>query len=402
MNADYPIPREKTNVFLLAASQALFLIAAITVMTLSGVVGQQLTPEPALATLPVALMQVGTLLSTFWASMLMKRIGRRPGFLIGTVVGGVLGGGLSTLGVVLGSFAVFCAGNLLLGIYQAFAMYYRFAAADCASASFRPRAISLVLAGGVVAAIFGPWNADRSQALWGAYPEAGPFLIVTGLAVLATILVGLLQVPKTGEPQGVPAAQRPLGTIAGQPAFRVALLAAAIGYAVMILVMTATPLAMRSSGFGMSEAAFVMQLHTLGMFAPSFFTGSWIARYGVLNILLAGALILLGASAVAISGESLPQYAVALLLLGVGWNFLFIGGSTLLTETHNQEERGKVQGVNDMVVFGLVAAGSLLAGLLLHHLGWAGLNLAVIPPVLITLLATAWLRFGTVRWTPTV
>ncbi|QIT55264.1 MFS transporter [Aquisalimonas sp. 2447] len=388
------VPREKTNVAILASSQALFLIAAITVMTLSGVVGQQLTPDPALATLPVALMQVGTLLATFPASMLMKRIGRRPGFLIGTTVGGAAGGGLAAIGVAQESFLLFSLGNLLLGIYQAFAMYYRFAAADCASDTFRSKAISLVMAGGVLAAIFGPWNANYGQALWGAHPEAGPYLIVMALAVVATVLIGLLQVPAASEPGGAKP-QRGLPEIVTQSKFVVALLAAAIGYAVMILVMTATPLAMRQSGFEMGQAAFVMQWHVLGMFAPSFFTGSLIARFGVLNILLTGGVILLLSVAVAVSGDTLPQYWAALVLLGVGWNFLFIGGSTLLTETHTAEERGKVQGMNDLVVFGLVALGSLMAGALLHHLGWVGLNLTVLPFIAVTLLATAWLRFGT-------
>lgn len=387
------LPREKTNVALLATSQALFLIAGFTVMTLSGVVGLQLTPSPVLATLPIALMQVGTLVATFPASMLMKRIGRRSGFLLGTTFGGMAGGGFATLGVVTGSFAVFCLGNLLLGIYQAFAMYYRFAAADCASDTFRSKAISLVMAGGVVAAILGPWNAHHGQLLWTGHPQAAPYLVVTGLAVIATILVGLLQVPAAREPGGQ-AAQRSMGTIAAQPAFIVALLAASIGFGVMVLVMTATPLAMRQSGFDMSQAAFVMQWHFLGMFAPSFITGSLIARHGVLNILLAGGTIVIGAVTLALSGEALWQYWAALLLLGIGWNFLFIGGSTLLTETHTPQERGKVQGINDLTVFSLVAIGSLLAGALLHHLGWAGLLLSVLPVVAVTILATAWLRFG--------
>ncbi|MEX0449674.1 MFS transporter [Spiribacter sp. 221] len=387
------LPREKTNVAILAASQALFLIAAITVMTLSGVVGQQLTPEPALATLPVALMQVGALLATFPASMLMKRIGRRPGFLLGTTLGGIAGGGLAALGVAEGSFLLFNLGNLLLGVYQGFAMYYRFAAADCAGEDFRSKAISLVLAGGVVAAVLGPWNANYGQALWAAHPAAGPYLMVIALAVAATVLVGMLRVPRAREPHGA-AAQRHLPEIISQPRFIVALMAAAIGYAVMVLVMTATPLAMRQSGFDMGQAAFVMQWHVLGMFAPSFITGSLIARFGVLNVLLAGGLVLLMSAGIAVGGQTLPHYWAALVLLGVGWNFLFIGGSTLVTETHTPEERGKVQGLNDLVVFGLVSIGSLMAGALLYHLGWVGLNLTVMPFIALTLSATAWLRFA--------
>lgn len=386
-------PRERMNVAILAASQALFLMTAVTVMTLSGMVGQQLTPSPALATLPIALMQVGTLVATFPASMLMKRIGRRAGFMIGAGGGGVTGAALAAYGIAESSFLLFNLGNLLLGIYQAFAMYYRFAAADCASVSFRSRAISLVLAGGVIAAILGPINANHGQLLWGAHPEAGPYLVLVGLTLIATLLVGGLRVPPANEP-GAAEPQRGLGQIASQGAFRVALIAAAIGYAVMILVMTATPLAMQQAGYSMGDAARVMQWHVLGMFAPSFFTGTLIARFGVLNILLAGGLLLALSATVAISGQAVSQYWLALLLLGVGWNFLFIGGSTLLTQTHTPAERGKVQGLNDLVIFSLVAFGSLMAGALLHHLGWLGLNLSVLPFVLITLLATSWLRFG--------
>jgi len=385
-------PRERMNVAILAAGQALFLMTAVTVMTLSGMVGQQLSPNPILATLPVALMQVGTLTATFPASLLMKRIGRRAGFMIGAGGGGAAGAALAAYGIAEDSFVLFNLGNLLLGIYQAFAMYYRFAAADCASGTFRSRAISLVLAGGVVAAILGPMNANHGQLLWGAHPQAGPYLILVGLALTATLLMGALRVPTANEP-GDAEPQRGLGQITAQGAFRVALIAAAIGYGVMILVMTATPLAMQQAGYAMSDAALVMQWHVLGMFAPSFFTGTLIARFGVLNILLTGGGLLALSAGVALSGQTIPHYWAALLLLGVGWNFLFIGGSTLLTQTHTPAERGKVQGLNDLVIFSLVAFGSLMAGALLHHLGWIGLNLSVLPFILITLLATSWQRF---------
>ena len=387
------MPRERINVALLTASQALFLIAATTVLTLSGVVGQRLAPDPSFATLPVALMQITTLFVTFPASILMKRRGRRTGFLIGTILGGVTGGSISALGVITGSFAIFCLGNMLLGVYQAFAMYYRFAAVESASGGFRARAISLVMAGGVVAAIFGPWNASYSQSLTSGNPEAGPFFVAAGLAVVATILIGMLEIPKVSEPEGG-GSGRQLGLIAGQPAFIVALLAAAIGYAVMVLIMTATPIAMNQDGFTISQTALVMQFHVMGMFAPSFITGSLIARAGVLNILLAGGVIMLGAIGIALSGVALWQYMIALLLLGVGWNFLFIGGSTLLTETHTQQERGKVQGLNDFAIFSLVALGSALSGVLLNSLGWLTLNAMAIPIVAVTLMATLWIRLG--------
>jgi MFS family permease len=392
------VPREKTNVALLSANQAIFGIAMTTVLTLSGVVGSRLAPDPSLSTLPIALMQIATLFFTLPASLLMKRIGRRQGFIIGATVGGATGGVVSAIGIFSESFAIFAMGNMLLGIFQAFAMYYRFAAVDCASESFRSKAISLVLAGGVVAAIFGPWNANYSQVLTQGNPEAGPFLVLAGLAILATILLGLLEVPESREPAGA-GTGRKLGTIASQPAFTVALLAAAIGYGVMVLIMTATPIAMSQEGFNIGQTALVMQFHVMGMFAPSFFTGTLIARYGVLNILLSGGMIILAGIAIAVSGVAHWQFLISLLLLGVGWNFLFIGGSALLTETHTASERGKVQGLNDFAIFSLVALGSALSGFLLHNLGWFTLNALAIPLIAITLIATLWLRLNPARRT---
>ncbi|OOG27701.1 MFS transporter [Thioalkalivibrio denitrificans] len=379
---------EKFNVLLLAIGQALFLTTAVTVMTLSGLVGQRLTPSPELATLPVSAMMLGTLLSTLPASLLMKRIGRRAGFLVGTLAGAA-GGALSVVAITQSAFWLFVLASLLLGIYQAFAMYYRFAAADAASDAFRSRAISLVLAGGVISAFLGPWNAGLSGALIPTVPDLGPYVVITVLALLAFGLLTLLRIP--GEQAALAQEQRPIGEIAQQPAFAVAVLAAAVGYAVMIMLMTATPLAMQSAGFSRGEAAFVMQWHVLGMFVPSFFTGSLIARFSVERVLLAGALILFTSIAVAVSGETMPHFLIALILLGVGWNFLFIGGSTLLTTTHHMSERGKVQGVNDLLVFGSVATASFLAGALLHTIGWAALNLTALPFVLATALASLWL-----------
>ncbi|WP_404418046.1 MFS transporter [Marinospirillum sp.] len=380
---------EKRNVALLVFSQMLFMIASITVMTLSGVVGVQLSPDPALATLPIALMMLGTVASTLPASLFMKKVGRRLGFLVGASVGGVGGGLVSFIGIALESFWLFAVGNLILGIYQGFAMYYRFAAADVASPAFKSRAISFVMAAGVAAAFLGPWNASLLVDWIASVPLGGPYLMIALLALVALGLISQLQVPPSGEPQaGDPL--RPMKTIAAQPAFVAAVIAGAVGYAVMMLVMTATPLAMRSAGFDMSQVAFIMQWHVLGMFAPSFFTGGLIARFGVEKILMMGALLLVGTAVVANLGQTLNHFWMALVLLGVGWNFLFIGGSALLTRLHSERERGKVQGVNDLIIFSLVALGSLLSGQLLHHLGWELLNLAMLAPVLLVALIVVW------------
>lgn len=381
---------ERLNVAILVISQTLFMVASITVMTLSGLVGRALGPDPSLATLPIAMMMLGTVISTLPASLYMKRVGRRAGFITGAGIGGLGGGLLAFGGVALESFWLFCLGNLLLGLYQGFAMYYRFAAADVASPAFRPRAISFVMAGGVVAAFLGPWNANLASGWISAVPSGGPYLVIALLALLSIGLLAFLRVPPSGEPRpGDP--QRPMREIARSRRFIVAALAAAAGYAIMILVMTATPLAMRGAGFEMSDIAFIMQWHVLGMFAPSFFTGSLIARFGHARMLLAGCTLLTVSALTATLGSTLVLFWIALVLLGIGWNFLFIGGSALLTTAHSEAERGKVQGTNDLLIFSLVTIGSLLAGKLLHLAGWATLNLAMLPLIALVAVAALWL-----------
>jgi|TARA_R100000656_G_scaffold124971_1_gene104727 MFS family permease len=384
---------EKRNVAILVSSQILFMVASITVMTLSGVVGQQLSPTPGLATLPIAISMLGTVVSTLPASLYMKRVGRRRGFITGTTLGGIAGGLLSFAAIAQQSFWLFCAGNLLLGLYQGFAMYYRFAALDVASPAFRSRAISFVMAGGVAAAFLGPWNASAATNLIASVPSGGPYLVIAILALVATGLLTQLKVPASGEPQPGEAS-RPMSAIATQARFMVALLAGAVGYAIMILVMTATPLAMRAQGFEMEQIAFIMQWHVLGMFAPSFVTGSLIARFGIPRILLVGTLLMAGTVLVTNLGVSLAHFWVALVLLGIGWNFLFVGGSTLLSTVHSEAERGKVQGINDLVIFSLVAFGSLMSGALSYHLGWEALNLVMLAPILLVALATLWYRLS--------
>lgn len=385
-----PQRTERLNVAILVIAQTLFMVAAITVMTLSGLVGRALGPDPALATLPIAMMMLGSVVSTLPASLYMKHVGRRTGFILGCLAGGVGGGLLAFAAVAWQSFWLFCAGNLLLGLYQGFAMYYRFAAADVASPAFRPRAISFVMAGGVVAAFAGPWNASAASGWIAAAPSGGPYLVIALLALAAIGLLAFLRVPPAGEPKaGDP--QRPMGEIARSRRFIVAVLAAASGYAIMILVMTATPLAMRSLGYSMSDVAFIMQWHVLGMFAPSFFTGSLIVRFGHSRILLAGCVLLAASALTAPLGTSMPLFWIALVLLGVGWNFLFIGGSALLATSHSEAERGKVQGINDLLIFSLVALGSLLSGTLLHVAGWAVLNLAMLPLIMLVSAGALWL-----------
>lgn len=387
---------EARNVGILVVSQMLYMIASITVMTLSGVVGQQLSPDPGLATLPIAMMMVGALVSTLPASLFMKSVGRRIGFVTGAGLGGVAGGLLSFFAIGIESFWLFCTGNLLLGLYQGFAMYYRFAAVDVASPAFRSRAISYVLAGGVVAAFLGPWNVSAGSAWIATVPMGAPYLTIAALALLAIGLLAFLQVPASGEPQPGDLS-RPLASIAAQPAFIVAVLSGAVGYAIMILVMTATPLAMRAAGFAMADVAMIMQWHVLGMFAPSFFTGSLIARFGVTQVLLAGTALLATAVLIAPLGSSLAHFWFGLAALGIGWNFLFVGGSALVSTVHSETERGKVQGVNDLIIFSLVALGSLMSGALLHQFGWQLLNLAMLPLIVLVATAVVWLKVWQLR-----
>lgn len=377
------------QVALLASAQALVQIVSVVVMTIGALAGASLSPDPAWATAPVAAMFLGTAIATFPASMWMARVGRRPGFLAGAVLG-VAAGLVAALGMMWGSLLLLCAGTFLAGAYQGFAQFYRFAAAEVADAAYRPRAISLVLAGGVVAALVGPWLARAGIGLFA--PFAGSFLVMAAASVLAVAVLWRLQVPQPQQSGPAPVAARPWLAIVRQPVYLVALFGAVTGYGVMILAMTATPLAMAHHHHGLNETAMVIQLHVLGMFLPSFFTGSLIARFGVLRIMLAGVLLLTGHVLLTLSGTSLYSFTAALILLGIGWNFLFIGGTSLLTQAYTPAERGKAQATNDLTIFLVGLAASLGAGALQASLGWQMLNLVLLP--WLALAAAALLWFG--------
>jgi len=373
---------------MLATSQALAMTGMSLTVTVGALAGEHLAPDPRLATVPLALQATASTLATVPASLLMKRIGRRAGFLGGQVVGAA-GAALAALALYRGSFAALVLGSTLMGVHNAFWQYYRFAAAETASEAFRSRAISLVLAGGVVAALLGPELAKRGRDWIEAAPFAGSYAIV-GLLCLATVavLARLRVAPPPEQHHG----GRPLAVIARQPRFLVAVTAAAAGYAVMVLLMAATPLAMRAHHHPFSDTAFVIQWHVLAMFAPSFFTGGLIRRFGVVPILTAGLVLNLACVGINLSGQTLHQFWLALSLLGVGWNFLFVGGTTLLTETYRPEEGAKVQALNDFVVFGLVTVATFSSGVLQNTLGWRAINLAVLAPLGLCLFAVVWLQ----------
>jgi MFS family permease len=358
-----------------------------------------LAANKALSTLPVALQQAGMMTATIPAALLMARIGRRGGFWAGTVLG-ASGAAVAGSAVWLASFPLFCLGTFMIGSSNGFAQQYRFAAAELADEGFRARAISLVLAGGVVSGIFGPETAKWSRDLFAPVLFAGCFAMIVVLQMGAAALLSLVHLPPPPPRGSLKGAGRPLGEIVRQPLFVVALLCGMVGYGAMTLVMTATPIAMLGCGFHFSDAAFVIQWHILGMYGPSFFTGSLINRYGLTAILSAGAVLLLACCGINLAGIAEGNFWAANALLGIGWNFLFIGGTTLLTRTYRPEERAKVQALNDFTIFGTATLSSLSSGALLAGFGWTMVQLTVLPPVAVAFAAILWMRWSAARARP--
>jgi MFS family permease len=377
-------------VLLLACAQALFQTASVMVATVGSLAGARIAPSPALATAPMATMVLGTAVATVPAALWMARVGRRPGFLAGALLG--TGGGLvSALGVGTGSLALLCLGTFLVGLYQATAQFYRFAASEVAGPAFRPRAIALVLGGGIVAALAGPTLAELGGPLLA--PEyLGSFLALAAVSLVGAGVILALRIPAPAAEGAASAPARPWRAIVLQPAYRVAFLAAATGYGVMILAMTATPVAMETHHHTLAATATVIQFHVLGMFLPSFFTGSLIVRFGVVRVMLAGVAALTAHVLATLTGTGFASFGGALVLLGIGWNLLFIGGTTLLTTTYGPAERGRAQGTNDMAIFAVGLVCALGAGVLLDAVGWRALNLLLLP--WLGAAALILLRFG--------
>jgi len=380
--------RTRRTVLILALCQGLYLSAASIQAALSGLVGASLAPQALLATLPYSLITLMTASTTIPASFLMARFGRRAGFVGGALIGGT-GGAISTFAIFHQSFLGFCLGNALMGCFQAVAQYYRFAAADAAEPAFRARAVSWVMAGGVAAAVLGPTVADFAKDLFAPVPFAGAYLAISVLAALSILLLAFLSVPSptaSGQRRG----GRPLGEIARQPAFIAALANGVLGYATMSFVMTATPLAAVACGHSSGDAIGIIRMHLIGMFGPSFFTGSLIARWGIPRILLIGVGMLLLCTLVSLTGTALWQFWVALTLLGLGWNFMYVGGTTLLTTTYRPEERAKVQATNEFLTFGVVALASFSSGGVFGLAGWSAISYTVMPLLLTAASATLW------------
>jgi MFS family permease len=364
------------QVLLLAIAQALFQTISLIVMVVGGLAGAVVSPDPALATTPIASMFLGTALGTVPASLWMGRVGRRPGFVVGAVLG-TLAGLIAALGMWMHSLPILAMGTFLVGANQSFAQFYRFAAAEVADDAFRPRAISLVLAAGIVSAFLGPPLARAGESLL-AHAFAGSFLLASAVSIVSIVVLSRLRIPL---PPAVhsDAKARPLARIVQQPTYLVALFAAATGYGIMILAMTATPIAMVTHHHTSADASVVMQLHVLGMFVPSFFTGSLISRWGVSRVMLAGVAVLATHVLVTSLGVGFSSFGLALVLLGVGWNFLYVGGTTLLTSTYTPAERSRAQATNDLIVFVSAVLSSFSAGALLDALGWQSMNRLLLP-----------------------
>ncbi len=387
--------RAKFNVTVLVLAQAILGSQMPMIFTIGGLAGQTLAPNPCYATLPISLIVLGSMVAANPLSMIMQRYGRSVGFFIGAL-GGALGGAVGAVGLYLQSFEVFLIGSFLTGTYMSAQGFYRFAAADTASEAFRPKAISYVMAGGLASALIGP-QLVKVTAQSMVVPFMGTYLAIIVINVVGSVLFLALNIPKP-KPRS---ANAPIGRsrweIMKTPTVVVAMICAMVSYALMNLVMTSTPLAVVGCGFEQNTAADIVSAHVLAMFVPSFFTGHLIARFGTTKIVAAGLFILACAGAVALHGVNVENFFLALILLGVGWNFGFIGATTMLASAHNPEEKGIVQGMNDFFVFGGVTMASLASGGLMNCSGgsavegWSAVNIAMVPFLTLAGGALIWL-----------
>ena len=377
------------HLLLLAFCQGMFLTNTITFIAVNGLAGLALAPVGWMATLPVTSYVIGSTLSAPLVARLQAQWGRKRSFQLGLVMAAV-SAAVCAFAVSQKSFGLLMAGTLLAGFYQANAQLYRFAGMEIVEPSYKEKAISWVLAGGIVGAVIGPNLADASVNLL-PVRYAGAYLVLIGVAAVAFVALSFVQFPPHKAPAPGASSGRPLAEIARQPTFIVAVAAGALGYGVMNLLMAATPLAMQQCKHPFESATLVLEWHVLGMFAPSFFTGHLIKRFGALPVMGVGVVLNLVCVAVALSGVDLMQFLVALFVLGVGWNFLYTGGSTLLTTTYRPEEKNKAQGAMDTCVFATMAVSSFSSGALVTTQGWTILNLGSLAPIALVGAALLWL-----------
>lgn len=386
--------RAKRNVAVLVAAQAILGAQMPLIFTVGGLAGWNIAPTPALATLSISLIVFGSMTTAPWLSALMQRYGRRPGFVVGAM-GGAAGAGVSAWGLWIDSFALFLIGSYLTGIYMSAQGFYRFAATDTASEAFRPKAISYVMAGGLLSALVGPQLVKLSVDAT-VIPFVGSYAFVVVINLVGAWLFAFLDVPKPPAPKPGDAKGRSRMELLRDPKIAVAVICGMVSYALMNLMMTSTPLAVVGCGFTTGNAADIVSAHVIAMYAPSFFTGHLIARFGAMRIVALGLALLAAAGVVALSGVELTQFFISLILLGVGWNFGFIGATAMLTQAHAPEERGRVQGMNDFLVFGCVTFASLSSGLMMSfgddvQTGWTAVNLAMLPFLILAGAALIWL-----------
>ena len=378
----------KKNLWLLAMCQGLFLTNNVVFIAINGLVGFSLAPFGWMATLPVMGYVVGGALSTGLVAKTQMRFGRRTSFQIGLAVA-FFSALLCTYAAVNKDFWLLCAATVIAGYYNANAGLYRFAAAELVTPDWREKAVSMVMAGGLIGAVLGPNLAAQTRTLF-SVPFAGAYLSLAAVALLSIVLMSFIQFPPT-PPKTSSSRGRPLSVIVRQPVFIVAAAAGALGYGVMNLLMAATPLAMQQCQLPFSDVALVLEWHVIGMFAPGFFTGHLIKRFGVLPIMGIGVVLNGLCIAIALSGVDLHQFLAALFLLGVGWNFLFTGSTTLSLQTYTPEEKDRAQGALNFFVFATLAVSSLASGVLVTTQGWTLLNLGSIIPVVLVALALGWL-----------
>jgi MFS family permease len=392
---DAAAPSQIRNVWTLVAAQAFLGAQMPMIFTIGGLAGQSLASNLCFATLPISMIVLGNMCCATPMSALMQRFGRRAGFWAGCF-GGALGAAIGALGLYLASFPVFLVGSFVTGIYMSAQGFYRFAAADTASDDFRPKAISYVMAGGLLSAVIGP-QLIKVTADAMVVPFLGAYLAVIAINALGALLFLGLDIPPPPAPRAGESRGRSRRELLTTPAIAVAMICAMVSYALMNLVMTSTPLAVVGCGFTKNDAADVVSLHVLAMFVPSFFTGHLIARFGAERIVAAGLVVLAVAGLVGLSGVELEKFFLALLLLGVGWNFGYIGATAMLTAAHSPAERGRVQGMNDMIVFGCVTMASLASGGLMNcsggtpEAGWSAVNIAMVPFLVLAGAALVWL-----------
>ncbi|MBM3116589.1 MFS transporter [Jeongeupia naejangsanensis] len=387
-------PDPRHNVRTLAICQGLYTAAISIDLTLTGLAGYVLAEDKRLATLPFSIIIVTAALTALVAASLLKKLGRRRGFTIGATAG-MLGGLVSALAMFRHDFVLFCVGTAGIGVFQAFAQYYRLAAADESTGDAKARAIATVMTGGVLAALFGPLLARSAQDWFAAVPFAGAYLLAAALGLASLLLLLRYRESRHDTAEAVTCeAPRPLSLIVAQPVFIAAIANNLIAYAVMVCLMTATPLAMLACGFNVADGAGVIQWHMLGMFAPAFVSGRLIGRFGVLPVSLSGALLLAASAVLGQASTALPAFYVALMLLGVGWNFMFVAGTTLLAQSYRPNERARTQGGSEFATSCAAALGSFIAAPWLQRYGWSALNAAVLPLLIVPVLATLYWRFA--------